>query len=190
MFCRLLLAAAALVAAPASFAQTQTPTTRSEAPPAPLPLFYVSGGLAWSGEAGLEVEAGLQLEINDALRLRFSPANVSFIDGDIPDGFYLDEGLLGFGDVCREEITDDVTFDDYCVAEVDTEWRSVLEAQLRLAPGFHVGAGVSYLLQGDFRQEDGRVAPFASFSWDLDDEMGFELRAGAEYMAVQLRGLW
>lgn len=185
MFSRFLLAAAALLAAPAAFAQTTT-----ETPPQSLPLFYVSGGLAWSGEAGLEVEAGLQFEISDTLRLRFSPANVSFIDGDIPEGFYLDDGFLGFGDVCRERGTDDVTFDEYCVAEVDTEWRSVLEAQLRLAPGFHVGAGVSYLLQGDFRQEDGRVAPFASFSWDLDEEMGFELRAGAEYMAVQLRGLW
>lgn len=188
MFIRFVLAAAALLAAPAALAQT------SKLPPpevpAPLPLFYVSGGLAWSGEPGLEVEAGLQVEVSDALRLRFSPANISFIDGDIPEGFYLDDGFLGFGDVCRDRSTDDVTFDEYCVAEVDTEWRSVLEAQLRLAPGFHVGAGVSYLLQGDFRQEDGRVAPFASFSWDLDDDMGFEVRAGAEYMALQLRGLW
>lgn len=185
MFCRLAVIAVALFAAPSAFAQSA-----ANSPPQPLPLFYVSGGLAWSGEAGLELEAGLQVDLSDTLRLRFSPANVSFIDGDIPEGFYQDDAGFGFGNVCREEGTDDITFDEYCVAEVDTEWRSVAEAQLRLAPGFHIGAGVSYLLQGDFRQDEGRVAPFASFSWDMDQDMGLELRAGGEYLAFQIRGLW
>ena len=83
-----------------------------------------------------------------------------------------------------------IAFEEDCVAEIDTEWRSVVEAQLRLAPGFHMGGGVAYILQGDFTAENGRVAPFASFSWDMGEGAGFELRAGGEYLAVQLRGLW
>jgi hypothetical protein len=81
-------------------------------------------------------------------------------------------------------------YDEECTPEPDAEWRSVAEAQLRLSRGFHLGAGVAYVLQGDFAADKGRVAPFASLAWDLDDGMGLELRAGAEYMAVQLRGLW
>lgn len=153
-----------------------------------MPLFYSSAGLAWSGEGGLEVEAGLQWQLGDALRLSFSPANISLFDGDIPGGFYWDGE--GFGRECREVDTGAVTFDDDCLPEPDAEWRSVVEAQLRLGRGFHMGAGVSYILQGDFTQEDGRVAPFASFAWDLEDGMGFEVRAGTEYMALQLRGVW
>ncbi len=187
MFRRLVLAACVLLAAPTAFAQQSQPETEAPPPP-PLPLFYVSGGLAWSGEAGLELEAGLQADIGDFLRLRFSPANLALIDGDLPEGFYLDG--FGFSEVCRDQETDDITFDEYCVAEPDTEWRSVVEAQFGLAPGFHFGAGVSYLLQGDFTPEDGRVAPFASFAWDMDDDMGIELRAGSEYLAFQIRGLW
>jgi hypothetical protein len=188
MFIRFAFAATALAAAtlplsPSAFAQET-----GAAEPPPPPLFYSSAGLAWSGEGGLELEAGLQWQVGDALRLRLSPANVSLFDGDMPGDFYWDDD--GFDTACREVATGAVTFDDECSPEPDTEWRSVAEAQFRIARGFHVGAGVSYILQGDFTQEDGRVAPFASFAWDLEDGMGFEVRAGAEYMALQLRGLW
>ena len=185
MFTRIAIAAALLAAGSPAFAQEATTDTLSEAP---LPLFYSSLGLAWSGEAGLEVEAGLQWEFGDALRLRLSPANISFFDGDFPAGLFLDDD--GFDSTCREIDTGNITYDDECSPELDTEWRSVAEAQLRLGSNFHVGAGVSYILQGDFTQEGGRVAPFASFAWDMDEGMGFEVRAGAEYMALQLRGVW
>lgn len=190
MFGRLVIIAATLAAAPCAFAQQsqQIPETIHQSQEDPLPPFYISGGLAWSGEAGLELEAGLQTEIGDALVLRFSPANIAFIDGDIPAGFFWDGE--GFGRNCREIDSGSIAFEEDCVAEIDTEWRSVVEAQLRLAPGFHMGGGVAYILQGDFTAENGRVAPFASFSWDMGEGAGFELRAGGEYLAVQLRGLW
>lgn len=186
MLSRIIMAAAVLATAPSAFAQDSASTVKLAE--APLPLLYSSLGLAWSGEAGLEVEAGLQWEFGDALRFRLSPANISFFDGDFPAGFILDED--GFDTECREIETGNIAYDDECSPELDTEWRSVAEAQLRLAPNFHVGAGVSYILQGDFTQEQGRVAPFASFAWDMDEGMGFEVRAGAEYMALQLRGVW
>ncbi len=153
-----------------------------------MPLFYSSVGLAWSGELGLEVEAGLQWKLGDALRLSLSPANISLFDGEIPAGFYWDGA--GFGRDCREFGSGNLACDEECEPEPDAEWRSVAEAQLRVTPGFHIGAGVSYILQGDFTQEDGRVAPFASFAWDLDDGLGLELRASDEYVALQLRGVW
>jgi len=182
---RLALAAIALAAAPSAFAQdSQTVETQE----ASLPLFYSSVGLAWSGELGLEVEAGLQWKLGDALRLSLSPANISLFDGDIPDGFYWDGEE--FGRSCREFGSGNLAFDDECEPEPDAEWRSVAEAQLRVTRGFHIGAGVSYILQGDFTREDGRVAPFASFAWDMDDGLGLELRASDEYVALQLRGVW
>lgn len=187
MLTRFAIAAAALLAAaPSAFAQDNSPADTLSKPP--LPLFYSSLGLAWSGEAGLEVEAGLQWELGDALRLRLSPANISLFDGDIPDGFFLDGD--GFGADCREVDTGSITFDDECSPEPDAEWRSVAEAQLRLGPNFHIGAGVSYILQGDFSEQDGRLASFASFAWDMDEGVGLELRAGAEYMAFQIHGVW
>lgn len=184
----LLIAAAALVAAPSAFAQSDSDPDIIGTMEAPPPLFYSSIGLAWSGEVGLELEAGLQWQLGDALRLRLSPANIALIDGDLPGGFYWDGD--GFGSSCREIGSGNLAFDDECQPEPDTEWRSVAEAQIRLAPGFHLGAGVSYILQGEFRAEDGRIAPFASFSWDMDEGMGLEFRAGGEYLALQLRGVW
>lgn len=187
MISRLALAAAALVAAPSAFAQQSSgPDTLRQEPP--LPLFYSSLGVAWSGELGLEVEAGLQWEVGDNLRLSLSPANISLFDGDLPAEFYWDSE--DFGRNCREVDTGNLAFDDDCTAEPDAEWRSVAQAQLKLSPGFHIGAGVSYVLQGDFSQENGRVAPFASFTWEAQDGMGLQLRAGTEYVALQLRGVW
>lgn len=183
---RLAIAAALIAAAPSAFAQ-ETSSTDS-AYTEPLPLFYSSLGLAWSGELGLEVEAGLQWELGDALRFRLSPVNLSLFDGDIPDGFFWDGD--GFGRECRDADTGNITFDDECSPEPDAEWRSVAEAQLRVIPGFHIGGGVTYMLQGDFSPEGARLAPFASLAWDMGEGMGIELRGGEEYMALQLRGVW
>jgi hypothetical protein len=185
MFSRILLAAAALAAAPSAFAQQAQDDTTAKAP---LPLLYSSAGLAWSRETGLELEAGFQWEVSKDVLLRFSPANIALFDGDVPAGFIRDnEGLQRD---CRVAATGEVAFEEDCTPELDTEWRSVVEAQFRVAKGFRLGAGVSYLLQGDFRPEDGRVAPFASLAWDIGEGMGFEVRAGSEYVALQLRGLW
>jgi hypothetical protein len=186
MLTRLANAAALMAAAPAAFAQESSApdSTIQET----LPLFYSSLGLAWSGEAGLELEAGLQWDLGDVLRLSLSPVNISLFDGDIPTGFFWDDG--DFGGDCLEADTGAITFDDACTPEPDAEWRSVAEAQLRLGSNFHVGAGIAYVLQGDFTREGSRVAPFASLAWGMDEGMGLELRAGAEYMAIQLRGVW
>ena len=149
MFTRLVIIAAALAASPSAFAQqsSATDTIQNE----PLPLFYSSLGLAWSGEIGLEIEAGLQWELGDVLRFRLSPVNLSLFDGDIPDGFFWDDD--GFDRECRDVDTGNITFDDECSPEPDAEWRSVAEAQLRVAPGIHFGGGVTYMLQGDFSPE-------------------------------------
>ena len=186
---RFLLAAAALMSAPAAFAQQanlQTPATSVEQPDPPL--FYLSGGFAWSGEFGIELEAGVQLDLGEALRLRFSPANVSLFDGDIPDGFYWDG--TGIGRDCRDADTGALAIEDECQLETDSEWRSVVEAQFRLAPEFYIGAGAAYLLQGDFKPEDGRVSEFLSFAWEDESGTSLELRGGREYVALQVRSLW
>jgi len=186
---RPILAAAALMSAPAAFAQqtqNQLPAISMEQPDPPL--FYLSGGLAWSGEFGIELEAGLQFDLGEALRLRFSPANVSLFDGDLPDGFFWDG--TGFGRDCRYADTGALAIDDECQPETDSEWRSVIEAQLKLAPDFYVGAGATYLLQGDFKPEDGRVAEFLSFAWEDDSGTSLELRGGREYVALQVRSIW
>jgi hypothetical protein len=186
MFTRLVIVAAALAVSPSAFAQESSAadTLQNE----PLPLFYSSLGLAWSGELGLELEAGLQWELEPALRFRLSPINLSLFDGDIPDGFFWDDD--GFDRECRDVDTGNITFDDECSPEPDAEWRSVAEAQLRVAPGIHFGGGVTYMLQGDFSPEGARLAPFASLAWDMGEGMGIELRGGEEYMALQLRGVW
>jgi hypothetical protein len=186
MFTRLVIVAAALAVSPSAFAQDSSAadTLQNE----PLPLFYSSLGLAWSGEIGMELEAGLQWQLGDALRFRLSPVNLSLYDGDIPEGFFWDGD--GFGRECRDVDTGNITFDDECSPEPDAEWRSVAEAQLRVVPGFHIGGGVTYMLQGDFSPEGGRLAPFASLAWDMGEGMGIELRGGEEYMALQLRGVW
>ena len=64
------------------------------------------------------------------------------------------------------------------------------EAQWRVAPGVYVGGGASYILQGDFDADNGRTTPFASVGWDLQDALAVELRAGDDYFALRLRGLW
>lgn len=83
MITRFVAAYIAIAIAPS--APAQLPSTENT-----LPAFHVSGGLVWSDELGLEVEAGGQWQVGDSLRLRVSPANISLIDGDTPDGFYLD----------------------------------------------------------------------------------------------------
>lgn len=151
---------------------------------ASLPPFYVSGGFVWSDELGIELEAGGQWQLGD-LRLRFSPANISLIDGDVPDGFYLDSN-----NDCRVSGTNQLAIQDECSLEPDTEWRAVAEAQWRIAPGFYLGGGATHVLQGDFDEDRGRTTPFASVGWDIEGAMGVELRAGEDYFALRLRGLW
>jgi hypothetical protein len=177
MLSRYLVMLAAALATPAAFAQQPAAEPR-------LQPLYVSGGLAWSGELGLEVEAGAQWQLADALRLRVSPANVSLIDGDIPDGFYLD------GNTCRFSDSDLEAIRDECSPETDAEWRAVAEMQWRAAPGFYIGGGATYIIEGDFDRELGRTTPFASLAWDLQDQAGVEVRAGDDYFALRLRGLW
>lgn len=171
--------ASLVVASAAPIALAQTPSAERTPPP-----FYVSGGLVWSDELGLELEAGAQWQIGDSLRLRLSPANISLIDGGIPDGFYLD------GNTCRISGSNQPTIRDECSPEADTEWRAVAEAQWRIAPGLYIGGGAGYILQGDFDTGDGRTTPFASVGWDVQDALGLELRAGEDYFALRLRGLW
>lgn len=161
---------------PAAFAQ--------QSDNASLPPFYVSGGFVWSDELGIEIEAGGQWQLGD-LRLRFSPANISLIDGDTPDGFYLDSN-----NDCRVSGTNQFAIQDECSPEPDTEWRAVAEAQWRVAPGFYFGGGATHVLQGDFDQDRGRTTPFASLGLDVEGFMGVELRAGDDYFALRLRGLW
>jgi hypothetical protein len=178
MLSRFFAGLAVVSAAPAAFAQA--PSAENALPP-----FYVSGGLVWSDELGLQVEAGGQWQIGDSLRLRLSPANISLIDGDTPDGFYLDSN-----NDCRFSGSNQPAIQDECSPEPDTEWRAVAEAQWRVAPGFYIGGGASYILQGDFDADIGRTTPFASVAWDLQDALGVELRAGQDYFALRLRGLW
>jgi hypothetical protein len=180
---RFIVPALALFAAPTSFAQTTFETTAAE----DLPPAYFSLGFAWSGELGLELEAGFQANVGD-LRLSLAPLNLSLFDGDLPAGFFWDDSILGRD--CREVGSNDLAFDDECQPETDSELRSVAEAQMKVGEGFRLGAGVAYLLQGDFKPEDGRVAAFASFAWEDQSGSALELRAGSEYVALRLRGLW
>lgn len=187
---RFLVAAAALMSAPAAFAQqSQSLQSQDSAPEASeTPTVYLAGGLAWSGELGLEFEAGVQLDVGDALRLRFSPANISLFDGQLPPGFFRDDTTSRR--TCRYIDTSQATFDDECRPEVDSEWRTVVEGQFRLAEGFYIGGGATYLLQGDFERGKGRGNTFASFAWEDETGSSLEVRAGDQYVALQVRGAW
>jgi hypothetical protein len=193
MIFRTATAALALLLTPALFAQTANAQQTTIKPPdgageeAPL-FFYGAGGFAWSGELGFEIEAGVQADLGDAIRFRFSPINISLFDGDVPSGFYWENG--GFGYDCRETGSNALAIDDECRPETDAEWRSVAEIQFKLSDAFSIGGGATYLLQGDFLPEDGRVSPFASFSWAMEDDTSLELRAGGEYFSLQLRSRW
>jgi hypothetical protein len=187
MHLKTIAAALAVMTTPAAFAQTAPtiqPVDKTEEPSA---FFYGSGGFAWSGEFGLELEAGVQADVGP-VRFRFSPLNLSLFDGDTPRDFYWDNGLIGRD--CREVGSNRLAIDDECSPETDSEWRSVVEAQIRVNPRLSFGAGATYLLQGDFKPEDGRVSPFLSFSYAVDPKTALELRAGGEYLSLQLRGRW
>lgn len=150
--------------------------------------WYGSLGFAWSGELGVELELGGKVSVDDVLELRFAPLNLSLFDGD-----YIDEAHYfpdSDNDCDRDDFEDGYYFNAFCDNEVDSEWRSVAEAQLHLSPALSIGAGISYLLQGDFKPEDGRVSTFLSLSRQLDEETALELRAGSEYIALRLAGKW
>ena len=122
------------------------------------------------------------------LEFRLSPLNVSLFDGDYisADHYFPDED----SDCDPDDFDDGYYFEAFCDTEVDSEWRSVAEARLRLSPTFSLGAGASYLLQGDFQPEDGRVSTFLSLSQQIDRETALELRAGSEYIALRVAGKW
>jgi hypothetical protein len=150
--------------------------------------WYGSLGFAWSGELGFELELGGKVDINDVLEFRFAPINLALFDGDyVEDDHYFPDDD---NDCDSNDFEDGYYLSAFCDTEIDTEWRSVAEAQLHLSPALSLGAGVSYLLQGDFKPEDGRVSTFLSLSHQLDEQSALELRAGSEYIALRLAGKW
>jgi hypothetical protein len=150
-----------------------------------LPLLYGSGGLAWSGELGLELEFGVQTEIAPWLQFRFSPLNLSLFDGDTRSEYGYDDPA--YDDFCEDDY--DEGWPNFCFTEPDSEWRSVAEFQLKLGD-MRLGAGAAYILQGDFTPADGRVATFLTFGAKVDEESAIELRAGNEYISLRVAGLW
>ena len=150
--------------------------------------WYGSLGFAWSGELGFELELGGKVNINDVIELRFSPLNLALFDGDYvtEDHYFPDDD----NDCDSDDFDDGYYFEAFCDSEIDTEWRSVAEAQLHLTTALSLGAGVSYLLQGDFNPEDGRVSTFLSLSTQIDEQSALELRAGSEYVALRIAGKW
>jgi hypothetical protein len=150
--------------------------------------WYGALGFAWSGELGFELELGGKVNINDMLEFRFSPLNLALFDGDYirNDHYFPDDD----NDCDSDDFDDGNYFAAFCDTEIDSEWRSVAEAQLHLYPALSIGAGVSYLLQGDFKPEDGRVSTFLSLSHQVDEQSAIELRAGNEYIALRISGKW
>jgi len=150
--------------------------------------WYGSLGFAWSGELGFELEFGGKVNLNDMLEFRFAPLNLSVFDGDyISNDHYFPDND---NDCDPDDFDDGYYFSAFCDTEIDTEWRSVAEAQLHLSPALSLGAGMSYLLQGDFKPEDGRVSTFLSLSHQVDEQSAIELRAGSEYIALRIAGKW
>ncbi len=190
MFRRFLAAAALLLLAPIAHAQVDPTAPHYAEKEEVTASLYGSGGLAWSGELGLEFELGGRVDIGKVLQLRFSPLNVSLFDGDLPPGYFWGEDDSLFDDDCYDASTGYETIDAYCDLETDSEWRSVVEAQLNLGGGFYLGAGAAYLLQGDFKPQDGRVASFLSLSAQVDRELAVEFRAGTEYVSLRLASAW
>jgi hypothetical protein len=150
--------------------------------------WYGSLGFAWSGELGFELELGGKVNVGDMLEFRLAPVNLSLFDGDYitEDRYFPDDD----NDCDEDDFEDGYYFEAFCDTEIDTEWRSVAEARLHLTPRISLGAGVSYLLQGDFKPEDGRVSTFLSLSTQVDETSALELRAGSEYIALRIAGKW
>lgn len=199
MFRAVIAAASVLMLAPLASAQTPGPQDQPayqrlqldfQGEPEKEPSsFYGSLGLAWSGELGIELEIGAQAQIGDFLQLRFSPLNFSLFDGDVR---YEDSSSYDYyADDCADQFEDDeFGFDYFCYREPDSEWRSVAEATLKLGPGFYIGGGAAYLMQGDFDPDRGRVESFMTFGARVDAESLLELRIGEDYSALRVVGVW
>jgi hypothetical protein len=199
------LAAASLVvsfAAPAASAQVTVEDDQTFSRQAP-PLFlrepehepsalYGSTGVAWSGEWGFEIEFGIQAQVG-ALQLRFSPFNISVFDGDdrYDHGRHLDDDdYYYYDDDCYDDYDDTYSYAFFCYYEPDSELRSVAEAQIELAPGFSIGGGVAYQMQGEFDPDRGRASGFVTLSSRLDEESAMELRIGHDYSALRVVGFF
>ena len=195
------LTALTLVAfgAPHAFADPQQPPvitrtpvrpTVEEAPlptpDQPSPFWYLSGGYAFNGTEGWELELGGRVDWNDFIYFSASPANVVIFEGDAPEGFH-NETFSNGNTICRDESNGQFADDELCNSEIDTEWRAAAEFQLRVADNVLIGAGGIYVIQGDIDPDEERLSAYGSMTLELTPRFAINFKGGSDYASVQAR---
>lgn len=150
------------------------------------PHFYLTGGYAFEGVEGWEVELGAQFDFDDRFYFRASPANVVFFDGDPPEGFYIDSFSNGQSR-CRNEFNGQFADDANCVTEIDSEWRASADGYVRINRNFLIGGGGLYTFQSDSDEREGQWVGFGALMFEANERLGFEVRGGGDYAAVRAR---
>jgi hypothetical protein len=150
------------------------------------PHWYASGGYAFEGTRGWELEFGGQVDWNDRVYLFASPADFVFFDGDPPEGFYRDTFSNGQSR-CRNASNGQFAPDENCVGEGDMEWRATVGGQLRLTDNILIGGGALYTFESDIEERAETWDGFGSFTWEFSRTFGVQLRGGAEYASLQAR---
>ena len=150
------------------------------------PHFYLTGGYAFQGVEGWEVELGGQFDFDDRIYFRASPANVVFFDGDPPVGFYSDTFSNG-QTRCRNQSNGQFANDANCVTETDSEWRGSLDGYIRINPNVLIGGGGLYTFQSDDDEREGAWTGFGALMFEANERLGFELRGSGDYAAVRAR---
>lgn len=150
------------------------------------PHAYLSGGYAFEGRNGWEVEVGAQADWKDRIYVRASPASVVIFDGDPAVGFYRDTFSNGQSR-CRNSSNGQFAADEKCEGEIDSEWRGLVEGQVRLSRSVLIGGGGLYTFQSDDPAREKKWAGYASLTWEANQHLGLQLRAGGDYASVQAR---
>ncbi|MCI4645758.1 MAG: hypothetical protein MRY64_13340 [Hyphomonadaceae bacterium] len=135
---------------------------------------HLSGGYAFEGQEGGELEAAVSIQYKDWARLNLIPVNVVFYeDEDSP--FYNDTFSNGQSR-CRDSRNGQFADDSECAPAAD--YRAGAEALVLLNQNFGLGGGV---LVGD------EAMPFASAGVEFGKYFGLYVRGGDDYAAAQFR---
>ena len=154
-------------------------------PSKPPPNFYVSSGYSFVGTKGFEFAVGVQAKVGDLIVVRASP-NVILTYGET-EGYYVDTFSNGQSR-CRNESNGQFATDESCNGS-GLDYRVDADAYIHLHENFLVGGGFIHTLHSDFTPErDGVTDSFLAIMFKFDNKQTLELRGGADYTALRLRG--
>ena len=154
-------------------------------PSKPPPNFYVSSGYSFVGTKGFEFAVGVQAKVGDLIVVRASP-NVILTYGET-EGYYVDTFSNGQSR-CRNESNGQFATDESCNGS-GLDYRVDADAYIHLHENFLVGGGFIHTLHSDFTPErNGVTDSFLAIMFKFDNKQTLELRGGADYTALRLRG--